>query len=114
MSKIRIIPRMDIKNSNLVKTIKLDGLRVIGDPNKIAINYYNNLADELLFLDTVASLYGRNNVSQIISELSKNVFIPITVGGGIRSLNDALSMFKSGADKIAVNTAAIKKKKFFK
>lgn len=112
MSKIRIIPRMDIKNSNLVKTIKLDGLRVIGDPNKIAINYYNNLADELLFLDTVASLYGRNNVSQIISELSKNVFIPITVGGGIRSLNDALSMFKSGADKIAVNTAAIKKKNF--
>ena len=86
MPKIRIIPRMDIKNLNLVKTINLDGLRVVGDPNKIAINYYNNSADELLFLDTVASLYGRNNVGGIISKLSKNVFIPITVGGGIRSL----------------------------
>ena len=85
MPKIRIIPRMDIKNLNLVKTINLDGLRVVGDPNKIAINYYNNSADELLFLDTVASLYGRNNVGDIISKLSKNVFIPITVGGGIRS-----------------------------
>jgi len=112
MPKIRIIPRMDIKNLNLVKTINLDGLRVVGDPNKIAINYYNNSADELLFLDTVASLYGRNNVGDIISKLSKNVFIPITVGGGIRSLKDAFSMFKSGADKIAVNTAAIENKVF--
>ena len=111
MGKIRIIPRLDIKNLNLVKTINLDGLRVLGEPNKFAKDYYRDGADELLFLDSVASLYGRNSIGEIISELSKDIFIPITVGGGIRSVKDASILFKSGADKIAINTAALESPK---
>ena len=114
MPTTRIIPRLDIKNHNLVKTINLDGLRVLGDPNAFAIKYYNQGADELLFMDSVASLYGRNNMGEIIAKLSKDIFIPITVGGGIRSVKDALNMFKSGADKISINTAAIDKPKLIK
>tara|TARA_B110000285_G_C15132449_1_gene624575 strand:+ start:2163 stop:2891 length:729 start_codon:yes stop_codon:yes gene_type:complete len=114
MAKIRIIPRLDIKNSNLIKTINLDGLKVIGNPNKFAIDYYKKGADELLFMDSVASLYGRNNIAEIITGLSKDIFIPITVGGGIRSIKDALAMFKSGADKISINTAAIENPKLIK
>ena len=111
MGKLRIIPRLDIKNYNLVKTINLDGLRVLGEPNKFAKDYYKGGADELLFLDSVASLYGRNSIGKIISNLSKDIFIPVTVGGGIRSVKDASNLFKSGADKIAINTAALERPK---
>lgn len=107
MSNLRIIPRLDIKGPNLIKGIRLEGLRVIGDPQEHAIRYYEAGADELVFMDIVASLYGRNNLSDIISWAAKNVFIPITVGGGIRSLDDAKLILRSGADKVAVNTAAI-------
>ena len=109
MGKLRIIPRLDIKNYNLVKTINLDGLRVLGEPNKFAKDYYKGGADELLFLDSVASLYGRNSIGKIISNLSKDIFIPVTVGGGIRSVKDASNLFKSG-HKIAINTAALETK----
>ncbi len=105
---MRIIARLDIKNQNLIKTINLEGLRVLGDPNKFAKKYYLDGADELIFMDLVASLYNRNNLHEIIKILSKFVFIPVTVGGGIRSVDDALNLFKSGADKIAINTGAIK------
>lgn len=111
MRKIRLIPRLDIKGSNLIKGINLEGLRVIGDPNQFALDYYNSGADELLYMDSVASLYGRNNLEDLISKAVKNVFIPITVGGGIRSLENAYKIFKCGADKIAVNTAVVKEKK---
>lgn len=104
---LRIIPRLDIKGKNLVKTIYLEGLRKIGLPNEYAIKYYKDSADELLFMDLVATLYGRNNLHDIIFEASKNIFIPLTVGGGIRTVDDAIKCLKSGADKIAVNTAAI-------
>ena len=107
MSNIRLIPRLDIKGPNLIKGIRLEGLRVIGDPNEHALRYYEQGADELLFMDIVASLYGRNNLSHIIERAVKSVFIPITVGGGIRSVEDALHLLRSGADKIAINTAAI-------
>jgi cyclase len=107
MSNIRIIPRLDIKGSNLIKGIQLEGLRVIGDPQEHAIRYYEEGADELIYMDIVASLYGRNNLSDIISRAAKNVFIPITVGGGIRSVDDARHILRSGADKVAINTAAI-------
>lgn len=110
MRKIRLIPRLDIKGPNLIKGIHLEGLRIIGDPNKHALEYYNDGADELLYMDSVASLYGRNNLEDLISKAVKNVFIPITVGGGIRSLDNAYKIFKSGADKIAVNTAIVKNK----
>lgn len=104
---IRLIPRLDIKGPNLIKGIRLEGLRVIGDPHEHAVRYYQQGADELLFMDIVASLYGRNNLSHIIERAVKSVFVPITVGGGIRSLEDAVHLLRSGADKIALNTAAI-------
>jgi cyclase len=107
MGNLRIIPRLDIKGPNLIKGIHLEGLRVIGDPQEHAIRYAEEGADELLYIDIVASLYGRNNLSDIIRRAAENVFVPITVGGGIRSLDDAKLILRSGADKVAINTAAI-------
>ena len=104
MRKVRLIPRLDIKGSNLIKGVQLEGLRVIGDPNTHALHYYENGADELLYMDSVASLYGRNNLKELISKAVQNVFIPITVGGGIRSIENAYEIFKSGADKIVLNS----------
>ena len=109
MNTIRIIPRLDIKGPNLVKGIHLEGLRVLGKPSDFAQYYYEQGADELMFMDVVASLYERNNLHGIISETAKEIFIPITVGGGIRNLNDIKSMLRIGADKVSVNTAAIKR-----
>tara|TARA_Y100000816_G_scaffold93785_1_gene64999 strand:- start:2493 stop:3224 length:732 start_codon:yes stop_codon:yes gene_type:complete len=108
---LRIIPRLDIKSGNLIKGINLEGLRVLGDPNKFALEYYNQNADELLFMDVVATLYGRNNLEKTIREISKDIFIPITVGGGIRNIDDASRMFENGADKIALNTAVLNNNK---
>jgi cyclase len=103
----RIIARLDIKNSNLIKSINLEGLKIIGNPNEYAKKYYEEGADEILFMDCVATLYGRNNLSKIINESTKDIFIPITVGGGIRSLDDVKMILNSGADKVAINTAAV-------
>lgn len=108
MSKnIRIIPRLDIKGPNLVKGIHLEGLRVLGKPWDFACKYYEDGADELIYIDAVASLYGRNNLTEIVEKTARNVFIPLTVGGGIRSLEDIKKLLRSGADKVAINTAAI-------
>jgi cyclase len=107
LSNLRIIPRLDIKGKNLIKGVQLEGLRVIGDPQEFALKYYRAGADELVYMDIVASLYGRNNLSDIIRRAADQVFIPITVGGGIRSVDDARHILRSGADKVAINTAAI-------
>ncbi len=104
---MRIISRLDIKGPNLIKGIQLEGLRVIGDPNHFAKKYFDEGADELLLIDCVASLYGRNNLFDIIKQASNEIFIPITVGGGIRSIDDAEKLFLNGADKIAINSKAI-------
>ena len=104
---MRIIARLDIKTENLIKPIQLEGLRIVGNPNQYAKKYYEQGVDELILIDTVATLYGRNHLSKIIKETSKNVFIPITVSGGVRTIEDADQIFKSGADKISINTAAI-------
>lgn len=109
MARLRIIPRLDIKGPNLIKGIRLEGLRVVGDPHEFALRYYEQGADELIFMDIVASLYQRNNLSDIIARAANRVFIPITVGGGIRSLDDVNTLLRSGADKVAINTAAIKR-----
>ncbi|MFV8346783.1 imidazole glycerol phosphate synthase subunit HisF [Flavobacterium sp. ZB4P13] len=114
MKTVRIIPKLDIKGPNLVKGIHLEGLRVLGKPSDFAKYYYEQGADELMFMDVVASLYERNSLHDIISETAKSIFIPITVGGGIRSLNDIKSMLRIGADKISINTAAIKRPEFIR
>lgn len=107
MRKIRIIPRLDIKGPNLIKGVHLEGLRVIGSPNKHALRYYQQGADELIYMDCVASLYGRNSLKDIIQKAARDIFVPMTVGGGIRSVKDAVDLLRCGADKIAVNTAAV-------
>lgn len=92
-----------------MKGIHLEGLRVLGKPEKFAKYYYENGADELLYMDVVASLYGRNSLHEIIEKTAKESFIPLTVGGGIRSIEDIRSVLRAGADKVSLNTAAIKK-----
>ena len=107
MAGLRIIPRLDIKGPNLIKGIRLEGLRVVGDPQAFALRYYEQGADELVFMDIVASLYQRNSLSDIIRRAAHRIFVPITVGGGIRSLADVQNALRCGADKVAINTAAI-------
>ena len=107
MAGLRIIPRLDIKGPNLIKGIRLEGLRVVGDPHAFALRYYDQGADELVFMDIVASLYQRNSLSDIIRRAADRVYIPITVGGGIRSIDDVYQALRSGADKVAINTAAV-------
>jgi imidazole glycerol-phosphate synthase subunit HisF len=105
--KIRIIPRLEIKNGLLVKGINLEGLRVLGDPLKFSENYYNYGADEIIYTDVVATLYGTNNLSKFVKRTSEKVFVPLTVGGGIRSIKDIEEMLKNGADKVSINSSAI-------
>ncbi|WP_010681160.1 imidazole glycerol phosphate synthase subunit HisF [Acetivibrio cellulolyticus] len=114
MKNIRIISRLDVKGPNLVKGIHLEGLRKIGDPNEFSKSYYFGGIDEIIYIDIVASLYNRNNLTDIVIKTTKDVFIPITVGGGIRSVNDARDVLRAGADKVAINTAAIKRPELVK
>ena len=114
MKTVRIIPRLDIKGPNLVKGIHLEGLRVLGDPSRFAKFYYEQGADELIFVDVVASLYQRNSLIEIIKNTANNIFIPLTVGGGIRTINDIKNVLRAGADKVAINTAAINNPDFIK
>jgi imidazole glycerol-phosphate synthase subunit HisF len=104
---IRVVGRLDIKGENLIKGICLEGLRVIGPPNEFAIKYYNEGIDELIYLDTVASLYGRGNLLRVIEETTMEVFVPLIAGGGIRSVEDMRSVLRVGADRVAINTAAL-------
>lgn len=108
MHKLRLIARLDVKNQHVIKGIHLEGLRKIGDPIELAKKYYQQGIDEIVFMDSVASLYGRNNLFHIIEAACKQVFIPITIGGGIRKVKDIELALKSGADKIAINTQAVK------
>lgn len=107
MRNTRLIARLDIKGPNLIKGIHLEGLRVIGQPNEYAKLYYEQGADELIYIDCVASLYGRNSLGEIVQSAAQDVFIPITVGGGVRSIDDATHLLRCGADKVAINTAAV-------
>ena len=112
MKSIRLIGRLDIKNNNLIKSINLEGLKIVGDPNVFAKKYYDQGVDELIMMDVVATLYGRNYLTNILKEITKKIFIPITIGGGVRTINDAKEILASGADKVAINSAAVKDPKF--
>lgn len=107
MNNLRLIVRLDIKGPNLIKTVQLEGLRVVGDPQEHATRYYQQGADEFIYMDIVASLYGRNNLQDIVRRTAEKVFVPVTVGGGLRSVDDVRQILLAGADKAAVNTAAI-------
>lgn len=109
MRNARLIARLDVKGPNLIKGIHLEGLRVIGDPQEYARRYYEQGADELVYIDIVASLYGRNSLGDIVARTARDVFVPLTVGGGLRSIDDVRAMLRTGADKVAINTAAIRR-----
>jgi len=109
---IRIIPRLDIKNGFLIKGINLEGLRVLGNPIDFAKNYYDQGADEISYLDNVATLYGTKNLSKFIKKTSQNIFIPLSVGGGISRLDHIRELLDSGADKICINSAVVKNLSF--
>ena len=109
MKKIRLIPRLDIKGPNVIKGIHLEGLRVVGDPQEFARRYYEQGADELLYVDVVASLYGRNSLHEIVRSTARDVFVPLTVTGGVRCVEDVKELLRSGADKVGINTAATKR-----
>ena len=111
---LRVIPRLDIKGPNLVKGINLEGLRIIGDPQKYAEKYYLDGADEIIYIDSVASLYGRNNLSEVVDKAARKISIPLTVGGGLRTIEDIKQILKSGADKVAINTEAVSNHEFIK
>ena len=111
---MRIIARLDIKNNYLIKGIQFEGLRKIGEPSEYAYKYYKQGADEIILHDAVASLYGRNALLDVIDKITNNIFIPITVSGGIRTLQDIEMLLKAGADKVAINTYAIKNPSFLK
>ena len=114
MQTVRIIARLDIKGPNLVKGIHLEGLRVLGKPEDFSRYYYEHGADELFYQDIVASLYERNSLRDIISATAKKSFIPLTVGGGIRSIQDIRDVLRAGADKVSINTAAIRNPDFIR
>ena len=104
---IRVIPLLYIKGPNLVQSVQREGLRVLGDPCAYARYYYEEFgADEIIYMDVVASLYLRNNLTEILSYAVADVFVPVGAGGGVRSVSDARSLLLAGADKVVVNTAA--------
>ena len=114
LPKCRIIPKLDIKSDSLVKGINLEGLRVLGRPESFAKKYYEEGADEIIYQDVVASLYGQNTLLEIVERTAKNIFIPLTVGGGVRSIDDIRKLLNAGADKISVNSAVVLNPTFLK
>jgi len=111
---MRIVARIDIKNEFVIKGVHLEGLRKLGNPFNFAKNYYEIGVDEIFFNDCVASLYGRNTIFDTIKKSVKEIFIPITVCGGIRSIKNIEEALRIGADKIAINTYAIENPNFIK
>jgi imidazole glycerol-phosphate synthase subunit HisF len=109
MANVRLIARLDIKGPNLIKGVHLEGLRVIGDPQEHARRYYEQGADELIYIDIVASLYGRSKLTEIVRRAAHDVFVPMTVGGGVRDVDDVRDLLRAGADKVAINTAAVRR-----
>jgi imidazole glycerol phosphate synthase glutamine amidotransferase subunit len=110
--KLRLIARLDVKSENVVKGVHLEGLRIIGKPHELSNKYHEQDIDELIYVDSVASLYGRNSLGHIVESVAKEINVPVTVEGGIRSLEDIKTLLRQGADKVAINTAAVKDPNF--
>lgn len=104
---MRLIARLDIKNEHVIKGIQLEGLRKVGNPNCMARDYYKQGIDEIVFMDAVASLYDRNNLFHIVETACRDVFVPIAIGGGMRSIDDVSRALSVGADKVVINTGAV-------
>ena len=104
---VRIIPCLDVKDGRVVKGVQFQGLKDIGDPVEFAIRYYESGADEITFLDVSASLEGRKAMLDVISRTAEAIFIPLTVGGGVRKIEYVASYLDAGADKVSIGTAAI-------
>jgi cyclase len=104
----RIIPCLDIKECRVVKGVKFEGLRDAGDPVEVAKIYDHQQADELVFLDITASFEQRKTLIELVDKIARNIFMPFTVGGGIRDINDIKELLNAGADKVSINTAAVK------
>ncbi len=103
----RSIPRLDVKNAFVIKGVHLECLRKVGNPEDMATRYYKQGADEIIYMDIVASLYGRNTILEILEKASRHIFIPLAVGGGVRSVEDIRRVLRAGADRVAINSAAI-------
>ncbi len=114
MNKVRVIARLDINNDSVVKGKCLEGLRKIGSPEDMSLFYYKEGIDEIIFLDAVASLYDRNSLIDILKNATRSIFVPITIGGGIKTIDDIKNALNSGADKVAINTQAVKSIEFVK
>lgn len=107
MPNLRVIARLDVKAPSLIKGVRFEGLRKLGNPKDFAERYYAAGIDEILYVDAVASLYRRNTITELVQQTARDVFIPITAGGGVRSIDDARALLRVGADKVAINTAAL-------
>ena len=109
MRTARVIPCLDVTNGRVVKGVNFVGLRDAGDPVELAARYDREGADELVFLDITASSDGRATMVDVVARTAEQVFIPFTVGGGIRAVDDARRMLRAGADKVSVNTSAVQR-----
>jgi cyclase len=103
---MRIIAKLDVKPPQVVKPVHFEGLRKIGNPDELAFKYYEQGADEISYIDIVASLYRREILYNFISETAKRILVPFAVGGGVRSTDDFSKLFHHGADKVVINTGA--------
>ena len=108
----RVIPCLDVKNGRVVKGVNFIGLRDAGDPVEVAKRYNEEGADEITFLDITASHENRDTIIHIVEDVAKEVFIPLTVGGGIRKLDDIYSLLNVGCDKVSINSSAVKNPNF--
>ncbi len=106
LANLRLIPRLDIKGPDLIKSVQLEGVRKVGDPRTFARRYYADGADEIIYMDAVASLYSRDMLTELVRRTAEELFVPITVGGGLRTADDVRAMLRAGADKVAINSAA--------
>ena len=115
MSKtFRVIAKIDVKSSSVIKGINFEGMRKIGNAKFFAKKYFRAGADELIINDVNASLFGRSTALDLLKSCCKNIFIPVTLAGGLKNINDVKKALESGADKVAINTAAVKNKSVIK